>query len=112
MGLSIQITYEKNTPKVFRQLKKSISMSSPFSEKKKSINSEEDLCLKIRRYNSESSLLLENMRRNNSTSSLESDSDSCQRLATALEEIETFEKDFVAKLKPSEITDRNNNKEK
>ena len=110
MGLSIQISSEKSPASVFRQLKKSISMSSPFSEKKKSIKTEEDLCKKIRRYNSDSSLPSEKrMKSYKSTSSLKSESSLCRRLSAALEEIESFEKDFVAKLKISETTDENNN---
>ena len=84
-------------------------MSSPFSEKKKSIKTEEDLCKKIRRYNSDSSLQSGKMSRHNSTSSLKSESISTRRLSAALEEIESFEKDFVAKHKIGETTDENNN---
>ena len=109
MGLSIQISSEKSPSSVFRQLKKSISMSSPFSEKKKSIQTEEGLSKKIRRYNSDSSLQSGKMSSHNSTSSLKSESTSTRRLSAALEEIESFEKDFVEKLKISETTDENNN---
>ena len=84
-------------------------MSSPFSEKKKTIKTEEDLCKKIRRYNSDTSLTSGKMRSYNSNSSLKSESSSSSRLSAALEEIESFEKDFVAKLKISEMTDENNN---
>ena len=84
-------------------------MSSPFSEKKKSIKTEEDLSKKIRRYNSDSSLPSGKMRSYNFNSSLKSESNSSRRLSAALEEIESFEKDFVAKLKISETTDENNN---
>ena len=85
-------------------------MSSPFSaERKKSIKTEEDLSKKIRRYNSDSSLPSGKMRSYISTSSLQSESNSRRRLSAALEEIESFEKDFVAKLNFSEKTDENNN---
>ena len=84
-------------------------MSSPFSEKKKSIQTEEGLCKKIRRYNSDSSLQSGKMSSHKSTSSLKSESTSTRRLSAALEEIESFEKDFVEKLKISETIDENNN---
>ena len=109
MGLSSKI---RSTASVFRQLKKSISMLSPFIGNKKSIKSEEDLCHKIRRYHSDSSLASRKIISYDSSSSLTSDSNSCRRLSAARLEIESFEKDFIAKLQKNEMTDENNNGEK
>ena len=111
MGFSIQITSGQSTASVFQKLKKRVSMPSLFSEKKKSIKSEEDLCHKIRRYHSESSLASRKITCYNSSSSLTSDSNSC-RLSAAQQEIESFERDFIAKLQISERTDENNNGKK
>ena len=118
MGLIKQLTDDS----VFQQLRTSISISSPFSDKKKSIRSEEDLCKKIRKYKSDSSIrseedLCKKIRKYKSDSLIRSEdhlcknirkfkSDSClaresnsfsKRLSLALEEIESFEQDFVAK---------------
>ena len=99
MGLIKQLTDDS----VFQQLRISISISSPFSDKKKSIRSEEDLCKKIRKYKSDSSIrsekdLSKNIRKFKSDSCLAGESNSfSKRLSLALEEIESFEQDFVAK---------------
>ena len=99
MGLIKQLTDDS----VFQQLRTSISISSPFSDKKKSIRSEEDLCKKI--YKSDSSIrseedLCKNIRKFKSDSCLAGESKSfSKRLSLALEEIESFEQDFVAKTK-------------
>ena len=101
MGLIKQLTDDS----VFQQLRTSISISSPFSDKKKSIRSEEDLCKKIRKYKSDSSIrsekdLSKNIRKFKSDSCLAGESKSFnKRLSLALEEIESFEQDFVAKTK-------------
>ena len=73
-------------------------MSSLFSDKKK------DLCKKIRKYKSDSSIrsekdLSKNIRKFKSDSCLAGESNSfSKRLSLALEEIESFEQDFVAKI--------------